>query len=170
MSKTISFRATRRWIDRPIRTCRSLHHCAVCDKPISLGQRYFDGGYGRRAHESCVDIEAEKAAQANEQAAMGSIVTALSDNPLRGFRRGREYTELEVRDLPVGTVVWILYCKDDNPEYERFNGAYQITATDNDACGTGAFEAHDGEVWEYHGDTSRGIAHYFEAEPKQRKK
>lgn len=77
MSKTLTFRATTRWIDRPLRTCRSLHHCAVCGKDITIGQRYFDGGYNKRAHESCVDVEAEKAAHAKEQQALGAIVRAM---------------------------------------------------------------------------------------------
>lgn len=37
----------------PIRTCRSLHHCELCSKDITLGQRYRDGGYGRRLHVEC---------------------------------------------------------------------------------------------------------------------
>ena len=41
----------------PIRTCYSLHHCEVCRKDITLGQRYFDGGYSRRAHVTCVTQE-----------------------------------------------------------------------------------------------------------------
>ena len=36
-----------------MRICMYLHHCAVCDRDIVAGQAYFDGGYGRRAHESC---------------------------------------------------------------------------------------------------------------------
>jgi hypothetical protein len=75
--KGITFRATTRWIDRPLRVCRTLHHCQVCGKDITMGQRYFDGGYPRRAHEACVDVEAEKAAHAKEQEALGSIVRAL---------------------------------------------------------------------------------------------
>lgn len=37
----------------PLRTCYSMHDCAVCGGTISLGQRYYDGGYGRRIHEAC---------------------------------------------------------------------------------------------------------------------
>lgn len=73
----VTFRATVRWIDRPLRVCRTLHHCSVCSKDITIGQRYFDGGYSKRAHEACVDIEAEKAAHAQEQAQLGAIVRAL---------------------------------------------------------------------------------------------
>jgi hypothetical protein len=40
-----------------IRRCLSMHDCAVCEQDITLGQYYFDGGYGRRAHVDCVDPE-----------------------------------------------------------------------------------------------------------------
>lgn len=42
------------WLSYPLRTCRSLHHCEVCGRDILNGQKYFDGGYSRRAHESCI--------------------------------------------------------------------------------------------------------------------
>ena len=38
-----------------IRTCYRLHFCAVCGHEIMLGQKYFDGGYQRRAHLECGD-------------------------------------------------------------------------------------------------------------------
>ena len=38
----------------PIRTCRSLLGCDPCGESITLGQAYYDGGYGRRAHVACV--------------------------------------------------------------------------------------------------------------------
>ena len=44
----------RDWTRYPLRTCNSLHFCEICRKDITLGERYFDGGYGRRAHEKCV--------------------------------------------------------------------------------------------------------------------
>lgn len=77
VSRGITFRAKTRWIDRQIRTCRSLHHCEICKRDITVGQRYFDGGYSKRAHESCVDVAAEKAARNSEQAALGAIVRAV---------------------------------------------------------------------------------------------
>ncbi len=40
-----------------IRTCRSLHHCEICNGDITLGQKYYDGGYKRRAHDLCADAE-----------------------------------------------------------------------------------------------------------------
>lgn len=46
-----------RWGRYPIRTCRSLHHCEICEKDITLGERYYDGGYNRRGHVSCVESE-----------------------------------------------------------------------------------------------------------------
>jgi len=36
------------------RLCNSLHFCEVCQKSITFGQSYHDGGYGRRAHTTCV--------------------------------------------------------------------------------------------------------------------
>lgn len=38
----------------PLRTCRSLHHCCLCEKDITLDQMYRDRGYGKRAHLPCV--------------------------------------------------------------------------------------------------------------------
>ena len=43
------------WAKYPLRTCRSLHHCEICCGDIRMGERYRDGGYGRRAHESCYE-------------------------------------------------------------------------------------------------------------------
>lgn len=39
----------------PVRVCRTVHHCELCGKAIVLGERYRDGGYSRRCHESCAD-------------------------------------------------------------------------------------------------------------------
>lgn len=39
----------------PLRTCRWMHECAICFKKIADGQRYYDGGYGRRAHKECIE-------------------------------------------------------------------------------------------------------------------
>ena len=47
----------RTWTELPVRVCRTLHHCEICEKNINLGQVYRDGGYGRRAHETCVRKE-----------------------------------------------------------------------------------------------------------------
>lgn len=47
------------WEKYPIRECRSLHHCELCAAAISLGERYRDGGYGRRAHELCVQYRTQ---------------------------------------------------------------------------------------------------------------
>ena len=43
------------WQKYPIRTCISLNFCEICDSNITTGQRYFDGGYGRRAHAKCIE-------------------------------------------------------------------------------------------------------------------
>lgn len=46
--------------DYPFRTCQSRHDCCVCNEPIRLRQGYFDGGYGRRAHQNCAAQERGK--------------------------------------------------------------------------------------------------------------
>lgn len=38
----------------PLRTCRSMHDCMLCHLIIGNGDRYYDGGFGKRAHERCV--------------------------------------------------------------------------------------------------------------------
>ena len=97
-----------------------------------------------------------------------AILATLADGSLKGYQRGREYTEDEIRNLPVGAVLWIRWCKDDDPDDERFNGAYQITDKDSAASDARSFVTHDGDDWPYSGDTSRGQAHYFEATKKPR--
>ena len=44
---------------KPLRICRYLNHCVLCDQDITAGQSYRDGGYARRAHESCFKTAAE---------------------------------------------------------------------------------------------------------------
>jgi hypothetical protein len=43
----------RRIVHKPLRTCNSLHDCFICRLMIERGQRYYDGGYGYRAHREC---------------------------------------------------------------------------------------------------------------------
>lgn len=45
---------------KPLRTCMTLHECLVCKQSITLGQAYYDGGYGRRVHVDCVPMERER--------------------------------------------------------------------------------------------------------------
>lgn len=45
----------RMWDSFPLRTCQSIHECKLCSERITLGQQYYDGGYGKRVHKSCVD-------------------------------------------------------------------------------------------------------------------
>ena len=42
-----------KWPTYPVRVCQSLHYCEYCCRDITLGQTYRDGGYRRRAHETC---------------------------------------------------------------------------------------------------------------------
>jgi hypothetical protein len=48
----------RGWTRYPLRTCRTLHHCEICSRDITLGERYYDGGSTRRAHERCIPVAA----------------------------------------------------------------------------------------------------------------
>jgi len=43
------------WEKYTVRTCMSLHECKLCSEKITLGEIYYDGGYGRRAHVACVE-------------------------------------------------------------------------------------------------------------------
>lgn len=44
-----------RFLAYKLRYCRTMLHCQICDRAISYGEQYYDGGYGRRAHEFCVN-------------------------------------------------------------------------------------------------------------------
>jgi hypothetical protein len=57
---------------------------------------------------------------------ISSLVAAPSYGSLEGYGRGREYTREELWGLPIGTPVWVHWCKDGNPENCRFNGAYPL--------------------------------------------
>ena len=41
------------WESYPVRHCRTLHTCRVCRERITIGDKYYDGGYKRRAHVDC---------------------------------------------------------------------------------------------------------------------
>lgn len=43
------------WNAAPLRTCRSLQTCCICEDSIVSSQRYRDRGYGKRAHEQCLE-------------------------------------------------------------------------------------------------------------------
>ena len=47
-------KAHKPWKEYPLRTCRWLNECAICKEPIKSGERYYDGGFNLRAHETCV--------------------------------------------------------------------------------------------------------------------
>jgi hypothetical protein len=48
---------------KPVRTCQTMHYCAICEGSIGWGQKYYDGGYGNRGHVSCVDNAVKAAAE-----------------------------------------------------------------------------------------------------------
>jgi len=56
------------WARYPVRVCRSMHSCELCPRTIRLGEQYFDGGYSRRAHVTCLPgvVEPTKAQEANQ--------------------------------------------------------------------------------------------------------
>jgi len=37
-----------------MRICQTMHDCEICNDIIRLGEAYYDGGYGHRAHEKCI--------------------------------------------------------------------------------------------------------------------
>jgi len=47
-------RKRKAWTEYPLRQCRFMNECAICNETIHMGHFYYDGGYGRRAHEVCV--------------------------------------------------------------------------------------------------------------------
>ena len=47
-----------------LRTCKTMHHCELCDNIISIGQRYYDRGYGHRIHKTCLDEKLSNIARA----------------------------------------------------------------------------------------------------------
>ena len=61
-----------------IRTCKSLHHCEICNGDITLDQKYYDGGYGRRAHDLCADADElepdELERQENQRLANANVI------------------------------------------------------------------------------------------------
>ncbi len=53
----------------PVRMCLSLHHCEICNKDIIYADKYYDGGYGRRAHKLCADADELKQAELKQSIA-----------------------------------------------------------------------------------------------------
>lgn len=41
----------------PNRVCKSVHECNLCLYSIFYGESYYDGGFGRRVHLVCNDLE-----------------------------------------------------------------------------------------------------------------
>lgn len=54
------------WKKYPVRVCQSLHTCELCGCNIKYGSSYRDGGYGRRAHDSCVRFATPESIGAGE--------------------------------------------------------------------------------------------------------
>jgi len=65
------------WLKYHKRYCYSAHDCCLCGQHIKLGEFYYDGGYGRRAHEKCVATAINKGAGENiaQQAAATPLKT-----------------------------------------------------------------------------------------------
>jgi len=71
----------------PIRTCQSLHVCDPCGEQITLGQKYHDGGYGRRAHVACVGRDAELLSEVSDLAAVNAHHVEERDQARRERKR-----------------------------------------------------------------------------------
>lgn len=54
MTPVKDIKLIRKILKKPIRTCYTMHECFLCKKTISCGERYYDGGYGKRAHYACI--------------------------------------------------------------------------------------------------------------------
>ncbi len=48
------FKLIQRLSKYPVRTCRTMHECCLCDKGIKCGEIYHDGRRGKRAHPECI--------------------------------------------------------------------------------------------------------------------
>lgn len=98
-----------------VRTCRTMHGCALCTGTIENGQQYHDGGLDRRAHVECV-AGALRAPPDHEREAADILeelerdpgdplgVWELSTGTLRALiakaeARGREGSAARVHDL-----------------------------------------------------------------------
>jgi len=51
------------WKKYKVRTCLSMHQCALCGEIIGYGIQYYDGGHGRRAHLLCAQDAAKFSAE-----------------------------------------------------------------------------------------------------------
>lgn len=50
----MNFEQLERLRNKRIRVCQTLHDCCLCGLPIRHGDIYYDGGYGKRAHDTCL--------------------------------------------------------------------------------------------------------------------
>ena len=48
------------WKKYPKRRCQTMHVCQICKKPIHTLEKYYDGGYGKRAHIQCVGAQNDR--------------------------------------------------------------------------------------------------------------
>lgn len=90
-------------------------------------------------------------------------------HPFTGERKYREMTMEKLFSLKPGDQYRVYWCKDDNPEYLRFDYAIQTVVEINDEY----LWADDHNEWRREGiisldsnglDTSRGIASFFEVD------
>lgn len=57
-----------KWLlSKPLRNCKTMHSCCLCDRDITYGDDYYDGGLDKRAHYDCVQnlLKAAKAMHAD---------------------------------------------------------------------------------------------------------
>lgn len=58
---TTTIRSKAAWEQYRIRRAARPHHCAICNRPIRVGQDYHEGGDARTAHTMCVTLLDEAA-------------------------------------------------------------------------------------------------------------
>lgn len=75
------------WKKYPVRRCYSIQYCDLCGGVIVIGDEYYDGGNGRRAHVDCVEnremlyskLEEPLTEQADQFGLMLETIDTLND-------------------------------------------------------------------------------------------
>lgn len=103
-----------------VRRCYSVHECCFCDQNIVSGQRYYDGGHGKRAHVSCANansVEGKRLLDNVKTATINYKVSAGTATPeeqlLHSYQKLVGKTITKVRMDPDSGEEWpILVCDD----------------------------------------------------------
>ena len=62
LTKAQMERLLNRLVLKPLRTSQSLHECCLCGTDIRYPEQYRDGGFGSRAHVTCIDARRQNKA------------------------------------------------------------------------------------------------------------